>query len=165
MVAWLPVQGQMFFGEESAGSPAMGPQPGGPAPGRKPWDEGWFCSQGGKPRLPSVLGSTGWNRFPGASPGLFARFVCLACLLVLNGCAPLITSFGAGGCWWWLWLLIPHSPIPYPPVDRCGHTRVPPKSLGVVRVRSAQGSEAKICVPSYAGYPSSPYRCSKRFDM
>ena len=91
---------------------------------------------GGKPQLPSVLGSTGWNRFLGASPGWSRALLALLALLVLIGCAPLITSFGAGGCCWWLWLLIPHSPIPIPPrrpmwsytgtpqIPRCGQGQV-----------------------------------------
>ena len=152
------------LGEESAGPMEMGAQPDGPAPGREPWGSRWFVPKG-KPQLPSVLGSTGWYRFLGASPGWSRALLALLALLVLIGCTPLITflvqvdAAGGFGC------LFPTPLFPFPPVDRCGHTRVPPKSLGVVRVRSAQGSEAKICVPSYAGYPSSPYRCSKRFDM
>ena len=123
------------LGEESAGPMEMGAQPDGPAPGREPWGSRWFVPRG-KPQLPSVLGSTGWYRFLGASPGWSRALLALLALLVLIGCAPLITSFGAGGCCWWLWLPIPHSPIPISPrrpmwsytgtpqIPRCGQGQV-----------------------------------------
>ena len=164
MVAWLPVQGQMFSGKNLPGPWKLGPSRMVRRQGESPGVQGGLFP-GGKPQLPSILGSTGWYRVLGASPGWSRALLALLALLVLIGCTPLITFLvqvdagGGFGC------LFPTPLFPFPPVDRCGHTRVPPKSLGVVRVRSAQGSEAKICVPSYAGYPSSPYRCSKRFDM
>ena len=69
------------LGEESAGPMKMGAQPDGPAPGREPWGSRWFVPRG-KPQLPSVLGSTGWYRFLGASPGWSRALLALLALLV-----------------------------------------------------------------------------------
>ena len=85
----------------------------------------WFL--GGKPRPPSVLGGTGWILLLGASPGLIC-LACLLCLFAIRTDACTLTPFGAGGRL--DWLPIPPSLFPFPPVDRCGHTRVPPKTLG-----------------------------------
>ena len=135
MVAWLPVPGQMFSGKNLPGPWKWGPSRMVRRQGESPGVQGGLFP-GGKPQLPSVLGSTGWNRFLGASPGWPRALLALLALLVLIGCAPLITSFGAGGCCWWLWLLIPHSPIPIPPrrpmwsytgtpqIPRCGQGQV-----------------------------------------
>jgi hypothetical protein len=87
---------------------------------------GWF--PGGKPRLPRVLGGTGWIRLLGASPGLIC-LACLFCLFAIRTDACTLTPFGAGGRL--DWLPITPSLFPFPPVDRCGHTRVSPKTLGV----------------------------------
>ena len=152
------------LGEESAGPIKNGGPAGWSGARARALGFKVVCSQGET----TAAQCTGQHRLvpvPGRKPRMVARFVCLACFACLDRMHTTDHLFGAGGCCWWLWLLIPTPLFPLPPVDRCGHTRVPPKSLGVVRVRSAQGSEAKICVPSYAGYPSSPYRCSKRFDM
>ena len=98
------------LGEESAGPMKMGAQPDGPAPGREPWGSRWFVPKG-KPQLPSVLGSTGWYRFLGASPGWSRALLALLALLVLIRCTPLITFFG---CRWMLLVaLVAYSPLPY----------------------------------------------------
>ena len=164
---WLP--GCQSKGRCSRGRICRAHENGGPAgwPGARARALGFkvVCSQGET----TAAQCTGQHRLvpvPGRKPRMVARFACLACFACLDQMHTTdhlfwvqVDAAGGFGC------LFPTPLFPFPPVDRCGHTRVPPKSLGVVRVRPAQGSEAKICAPSYAGYPSSPYRCSKRFDM
>jgi hypothetical protein len=100
--------------EESVGPPAMGTQPEGTAPGRKPWD-----SSGSFPRGETTTAQrTGQYRLepvPGRKPGIVRALYCLACLFVLNRCTTLITYFGAGGRCWWPGCLFPTPLFPSPP--------------------------------------------------
>ena len=110
MVAWLPVQGQMFSGKNLPGPWKWVPSQMVRRQGESPGVQGGLFP-GGKPQLPSVLGSTGWYRFLGASPGWSRALLALLALLVLIGCTPLITFFG---CRWMLLVaLVAYSPLPY----------------------------------------------------
>ena len=123
------------LGEESAGPMEMGAQPDGPAPGREPWGSRWFVPRGET----TAAQCTGQHRLepvPGRKPRMVARFACLACFACLDWMRTTDHLFGAGGCCWWLWLPIPHSPIPISPrrpmwsytgtpqIPRCGQGQV-----------------------------------------
>jgi hypothetical protein len=81
-------------------APVYWEPPGGPAPGREP-RKGCLTKRlfpSGNPQLPSVLGSAGWFRRQGASPGVFCRYsgrlwVTMGCLWVAS--PPPKCSYGS----------------------------------------------------------------------
>ena len=102
------------LGDESAGPPAMGAQPEGPAPGRRPWDSGGSFPRG-ETTTAQCTGQYRLEPVPGRKPGIVRALSCLACLFVLHRCTPLITYFGAGGRCWWPGCLFPTPLPPFPP--------------------------------------------------
>ena len=134
---WLP--GCQFKGRCSRGRICRAHENGGPAgwSGARARALGFkvVCSQGET----TAAQCTGQHRLvpvPGRKPRMVARFACLACFACLDRMHTTDHLFGAGGCCWWLWLPIPHSPIPISPrrpmwsytgtpqIPRCGQGQV-----------------------------------------
>ena len=152
------------LGEESAGPPEMGAQPEGPAPGRRPWDSGGSFPRG-ETTTAQCTGQYRLEPVPGRKPGIVRALYCLACLFVLNRCTPLITYFGAGGRCWWPGRLFPTPLSPFPPVDRCGHTRVPPKIPRLLVGQFSTGSEVQMRISHAQASRRVLTGAPKRFDM
>jgi hypothetical protein len=106
------------------------------------WSHGGLVPWG-KTTSAQCTGRQRMDPAPGHKPRI--DLPCLLALIVaVRTDACTLTPFGAGGRLDWL----PISPslFLFPPVDRCGHTRVSPQTLGVGQCQGQQKVlEAKMC--------------------
>ena len=163
---WLP--GCQSQGRCSRGRICRAPRNGGPAGGAgaraKALGFRWFVPKGGNHNCPVY-----WAVPVGTGSRAQARDcsrALLPCLLVCS--EQMHATDHLFWCRWTLlvaWLLIPHSPTPFPPVDRCGHTRVPPKIPRLLVGQISTGSEVQLRISHAQASRRVLTGAPKRFDM